>query len=113
MENIEENNHENNENKRWYDKDPILKEALELLRLSSHDEKEHAKDFILQLQEQVAGEVIERIYEISTQYQGKGNRWYDDDPVMIKAIEILRHADPKTQRKAALKLLLALEEKSL
>lgn len=113
MENIEENNHENNENKRWYDKDPILKEALELLRLSSHDEKEHAKDFILQLQEQVAGEVIERIYEIITQYQGKGNRWYDDDPVMIKAIEILRHADPKTQRKAALKLLLALEEKSL
>ncbi len=31
---------------------------------------------------------------------------------MIKAIEILRHADPKTQRHAALKLLLALEEKS-
>lgn len=99
------------ENKRWYDKDPILKEALELLRLSSPDEKEQAKDFILQLQEQVAGEVIERIYEIITQYQGKGNRWYDDDPVMIKAIELLRLADPKTQRKAALKLLLALEEK--
>ncbi len=113
MENFKENNLESGENKRWYDKDPILKEALELLRLSSHDEKEHAKDFILQLQEQVAGEVIERIYEIITQYQGKGNRWYDDDPVMIKAIEILRHADPKTQRKAALKLLLALEEKSL
>ena len=39
------------ENKRWYDKDPILKEALELLRLSSPNEKEHAKDFILQLQD--------------------------------------------------------------
>ncbi len=45
--------------------------------------------------------------------KAKGNRWYDNDPVMIKAIEILRHADPKTQRKAALKLLLALEEKVL
>ena len=100
------------ENKRWYDKDPILKEALELLRLSSPNEKEHAKDFILQLQEQVAGEVIERIYEIITQYQGKGNRWYDNDPIMIKAIEILRQEKTKTQRKAALKLLLALEEKS-
>ena len=110
---MEENAQNNSENKRWYDKDPILKEALELLRLSSPDEKEHAKDFILQLQEQVAGEVIERIYEIITQFQGKGNRWYDDDPVMIKAIELLRHANPKTQRKAALKLLLALEEKSL
>ena len=104
---------EENQNKRWYDKDPILKEALELLRLSTDKEKEQAKDFILQLQEQVASEVIERIYDIVTQYGGKGNRWYDNDPVMLKAIELLRQADPKTQRQAALKLLLALEEKSL
>ena len=103
---------EENQNKRWYDKDPILKEALELLRISTDEDKEHAKDFILQLQEQVAGEVIERIYDIVTQYSGKGNRWYDNDPVMLRAIELLRQADPKTQRKAALKLLLALEEKS-
>lgn len=98
--------------KRWYDKDPILKEALELLRLSSDEEKDAAKDFILKMQEEVAAEVIERIHEIITQFSGSGNRWYDKDPVMIKAIEILRTADPKTQRKAALKLLLALEEKS-
>lgn len=94
---------------RWYDRDPILKEALELLRLSTDEQKEHAKDFMLQLQENVAQDVIERIYEIVTQYHGKGNRWYDNDPVMIKAIEMLRQADPKTQRVAALKLLLALE----
>ena len=100
------------EYKRWYDKDPILKEALELLRLSSDDEKEAAKDFILKLQEDVAKDVIEHIYDIVTKYQGKGNRWYDNDPVMIRAIELLRTAEPKVQRKAALKLLLALEEKS-
>ena len=95
---------------RWYDKDPILKEALELLKISTDEQKEHAKDFMLKLQEDVAQDVIERIYEIVTQYQGKGNRWYDNDPVMIKAIEMLRQADPKTQRVAALKLLLALEK---
>ena len=100
------------ESKRWYDKDPILKEALELLRLSSDNEKEAAKDFILKLQEDVAKDVIERIYEIVTKYEGKGNRWYDNDPVMIRAIELLRNAEPRVQRKAALKLLLALEEKS-
>ncbi len=100
------------EYKRWYDKDPILKEALELLRLSSDDEKEAAKEFILKLQEDVAKDVIEHIYEIVTKYEGKGNRWYDNDPVMIRAIELLRNAEPKVQRKAALKLLLALEEKS-
>ena len=98
--------------KRWYDRDPILKEALDLLRLSTDEQKEQAKDFMLKLQEDVAADVIERIYEIVTQYQGKGNRWYDNDPVMIKAVEMLRQADPKTQRVAALKLLLALEKGS-
>ena len=99
-------------NKRWYDRDPILKEALELLRLSTDEQKEQAKDFMLRLQEDVAQDVIERIYQIVTQYQGKGNRWYDNDPIMIKAVEMLRQADPKTQRVAALKLLLALEKNS-
>ena len=101
-----------NYGKRWYDRDPILKEALELLKLSTDEQKEQAKDFMLKLQEDVAQDVIERIYEIITQYQGKGNRWYDNDPVMIKAVEMLRQADPKTQRVAALKLLLALERGS-
>lgn len=103
----------NNEgfNKRWYDKDPVLKEALELLKISTEEEKDQAKDFMLKLQEDVAAEVIERIYEMVTKFSEFGNRWYDEDPVMLKALEILRSADPKTQRKAALKILLALENK--
>lgn len=98
--------------RRWYDKDPILKEALELLQMSCDDDKSSAAKFILQLQEQVAGEVIEHVYEIMSEYEGKGSRWYDKDPVVMKAIELLRVAPKKTQRKAALKLLLALEEKN-
>ncbi len=98
--------------RRWYDKDPILKEALELLQLSCEDTKNSAANFILQLQEQVAGEVIEHVYEMMTRYEGVGSRWYDKDPVVMKAIELLRVAPRKTQRKAALKLLLALEDES-
>jgi hypothetical protein len=98
--------------RRWYDKDPILKEALDLLKLSCDDTKTSAAEFILQLQEQVAAEVIDHIYEIMKEYEGKGNRWYDKDPVVMKAIELLKIAPKKTQRKAALKLLLALEEQS-
>ena len=45
-------------NKRWYDSDPILKEALELLRLQPDETKSEAKDFLLQLQEQVAGRSV-------------------------------------------------------
>ena len=103
---------EQNYQKRWYDKDPVLKEALDLLKISSEETKDKAKDYMLQLQENVAADVIERIYEIVSQYQGVGNRWYDNDPVMIRAVEMLRHADPSTQRAAALKLLLALKNNS-
>lgn len=98
--------------RRWYDKDPILKEALELLQLQCEDTKDSAAKFILQLQEQVAGEVIEHVYDIMNKYEGKGNRWYDKDPIVMKAIELLRVAPKKTQRQAALKLLLALEDKN-
>ena len=99
--------------RRWYDSDPILKEALELLKLQTDDKKSTAADFIISLQEQVAQDVIERIYEITQQFAGKGNRWYDSDPVMLKAIELLRVAPPQTQRIAALKLLLAMESNDM
>ncbi|MDO5437287.1 MAG: hypothetical protein Q4F80_03725 [bacterium] len=108
---FEEQNNSNGQHQRWYDKDPVLKEALELLRLSAPDERKEAQEYILKLQEEVAADVIERIYEMVTQYSGKGNRWYDNDPVMLRAVEILRHADPKTQRVAALKILQSLEMK--
>ena len=100
------------EYRRWYDKDPILKEALELLRVQPEETKADAADFMIKLQENVAAEVIDHVYEMVKKYEGKGNRWYDKDPVMLRAIELLRVAPPATQRKAALKLLLALEEKS-
>ena len=99
-------------NKRWYDNDPILKEALELLKLQTDDTKSAAADFIISMQEQAAADVIEHVYEIIQTYQGKGNRWYDNDPMMLKGVELLRNAPANIQRKAALKLLLALEQKS-
>ena len=101
------------EYRRWYDNDPILKEALELLSLQTNNDKSTAAEFIISLQEQVAQDVIERIYEITKKFANKGNRWYDRDPVMLKAIELLRAAPPKTQRIAALKLLLAMESKNM
>ncbi len=96
-------------NQRWYDNDPILKEALELLRLQPADKQAGAADFIIKLQEEIAKDVIERIYEMVNQYHGKGNRWYDNDPVLIRAMETLRVAPPETQRIAAKKLLQNLE----
>lgn len=98
------------QHRRWYDKDPVLKEALELLCMSPGDVKDEAAAFILNLQEQVAGDVIERVYETLSTYGEKGNRWYDEDPLLMKAVEMLRQAPPATQRIAAKKLLLALSK---
>jgi len=94
--------------RRWYDKDPLLHEAMELLSISPEDTKDMAAEYILQLQDQVAADVIERIYETITQFQDTGNRWYDNDPVMLKAIELLRVAPPHVQRAAAKKLIKSL-----
>ncbi len=93
------------EYRRWYDNDPVLKEALELLSISNDDTKDEASKFMLKLQEEVAKEVIERVYEQVQKFAKKGNRWYDNDPVMLKGIELLRAAPADVQRKAAKKLL--------
>ncbi len=100
---------EKKQQRRWYDKDPVLKEALELLRLAPGDKRDAAAEFVIQLQEQVAAEVIEKVHDIMCEYHGKGKRWYDNDPIVMKAIELLRVAPKKTQKEAALKLLTALE----
>lgn len=97
------------DNRRWYDKDPVLKEAMELLSLSPDDTKDQAAGLILKLQDQVAADVIERVYKTISQYGGKGTRWYDADPVMLKAVELLREAPAHVQRAAAKKLLTVLE----
>lgn len=96
--------------RRWYDKDPFLQEAVELLSISPDETKDQAAEFILGFQEQIAKEVIEKIYENVSQYHATGNRWYDKDPVMLKAIELLRVSPPYIQRLAAKKLLAALEQ---
>ncbi len=93
------------EYRRWYDNDPVLKEALELLSVSNDDTKGEASKFLLNIQEEVAKEVIERVYQQVQEFSQKGNRWYDNDPVMLKGIELLRAASPEVQRKAAKKLL--------
>lgn len=99
--------------RRWYDQDPTLSEAMELLSLSPDESKDMAADFILKLQEVIASDIIEKVYQTVKKYQGKGNRWYDSDPVMIKAIELLRVAPLNIQKAAAKKLLKALSSKEL
>jgi|GEM_PF-598715 len=99
--------------RRWYDKDPTVSEAIELLQMSTDDTKGHAAEFMLKLQEVVASDIIEKVYQTVKKYEGKGNRWYDSDPLMIRAIELLRVAPLHIQKAAARKLLKALSQDEL
>ena len=93
------------EYRRWYDNDPVLKEALDLLSMATSGEKDEASKFLLNLQSEVAKDVIESLYEQIKNYQENGNRWYDNDPILLKSIELLRVAPSNVQRTAAKKLL--------
>ena len=99
--------------RRWYDQDSTLSEAMDLLCMSPDETKGKAADFMLKLQEVIASDIIERVYQTVKKYEGKGNRWYDSDPVMIKAIELLRVAPLHIQKAAAKKLLKALSNDEL
>ena len=96
--------------RRWYDKDPMLKEALELLRLAPIEKSDKATKFLTELQENVALDVLEKVCDIMGSYGANGHRWYDSDPVVMRAIKLLRSAPKKTQKEAALKLLTLLEK---
>jgi len=101
------------EYRRWYDNDPSVSEAIELLQMSPEDTKDKATDFMLKLQDIVASDIIEKVYQTVKKYEGKGNRWYDSDPLMIRAIELLRAAPLNIQKSAAKKLLKALSRDEL
>ena len=96
------------EHNRWYDQDSTLSEAMELLQMQTDDTKGKAAEFMLKLQEVVASDIIEKVYQTVKKYEGKGSRWYDSDPLMIRAIELLRVAPLNIQKSAAKKLLKAL-----
>ena len=52
--------------RRWYDKDPILREALELLKLQSDNgnSDDSTSEFIIKLQQEVAKDVIDSVYNM-------------------------------------------------
>lgn len=89
---------------RWYDHDPVLLEVLDLLRSFKSDVRDQAQQFLEKIESQVGKETLEEFYEISRPKKF-GNRWYDKDPVVSRAVELLRVVPPDAQRKAAMKFI--------
>ncbi|MBK8190555.1 MAG: hypothetical protein IPK79_08920 [Vampirovibrionales bacterium] len=98
--------------KRWYDHDPLLIEVLDLLRTFPDDVRAHAQAFLEKIEAQVGAEALEEFYALSKPPR-QGNRWYDQDPIVSKAVELLRVAPQDAQRRAALRFLDAMKRQGL
>ena len=98
--------------RRWYDQDPLLMEVLELLRAYPTDVREQAQVFLGKIEEQIGKETLDKFYELSVPAK-TGNRWYDQDPTVARAIELLRVVPPAVQRQAATRFLESMKKHGL
>jgi hypothetical protein len=99
------------EYKRWYDHDPLLMEVMELLKNFQDDLKQQAEVFLEKIENHVGKEAIDSFYEKVKPVNGK--RWYDYDPVLSKAVELLRVAPENIQRQAAQSFIDSLKEQGI
>ena len=60
-----------------------------MLRDYQDDLREQAQIFLDSVEEKVSKEAIDRFYQMVKPING-GNRWYDNDPVISKTVELLR-----------------------
>lgn len=88
------------ENKRWYDFDPMLLKVINILKDYQEDLKEQAQIFLNKVEENVSKEAINKFYDMVRPLNG-GKRWYDKDPIISKTIELLRVVPPDVQKNAA------------
>ena len=82
-------NQENQQSKRWYDHDPLLLKVINLLQDYKDDLREQAEIFLKNVEEKASKEAIDKFYELVKPIDG-GSRWYDNDPVISKTVELLR-----------------------
>lgn len=98
---------------RWYDYDPNLIEVLDLLRAFQSDVRAQAEHFLEKIEEAVGKEALSQFYDTMPKPEQFGNRWYDNDPVIYRAVELLRVIPPDAQRKAAIRFLESLRKQGI
>ena len=94
--------------KRWYDHDPLLLEVVELLRNYQDELKVQAEIFLQKIEEKVSKDAIEKFYELVKPMNG--SRWYDNDPIISRTVELLRVVPPDIQKICAERFIGALHE---
>lgn len=98
--------------KRWYDHDPQLLKVINILRDYQDELKEQAEIFLDTLEKKVSKEAIDKYYQMVKPING-GSRWYDNDPVISKTVELLRVVPQEVQQKVANDFINALEQNGI
>jgi hypothetical protein len=97
--------------RRWYDTDPILLEVINLMALAKEEAKTYATKLIQGVEAQVPPEALAQVTARLADPNRPQNRWYDKEPVLAKAMELLQLMPPEAQRVAALQFIDALKAK--
>ena len=87
------------ENKRWYDKDPVVKLAVNLLEQSNNDVRDHACDFIIE-RSRNSGYIL-----TVNNYEYYWQRWQDNNIKHFLAMEYLKLIDDETKNEIATEIV--------
>ncbi len=98
--------------KRWYDHDPLMLKVLNILKDYKNELKEQAEIFLNSVEQKVSKEALDKFYSLSKPING-GKRWYDEDPVISKTVELLRVVPVDIQKKTAQKFIDALKQNGI
>ena len=98
----------NHSYKRWYDLDPVLSEVINLLQNYQEELRAQAEIFLTEIEKKVSKDAIDKFYELAR--PKVCNRWYDKDPVISKAIELLRVVPVNVQKEVSERFLSSLEK---
>ncbi|MFN9691876.1 MAG: hypothetical protein ACK551_07255 [Vampirovibrionales bacterium] len=91
--------------RRWYDTDPVLLEVLNFMELAPKQAEAYAKNLIAGVEKYAPSKALEEVYASFEDPNRPQNRWYDENPTLSKAIELLKMMPPETQRLAAMQFI--------
>lgn len=94
---------------RWYDKDPILLEVVGLMSMAPDAAKRYAQALIKGVESKVDASLLAPMYAKLDDPNRPKNRWYDQEPVLVKALELLRLLPHEAQRTVALQMIESLK----
>ena len=70
--------------------------------------KRYSREMLVKLEEKVSKAAIDKFYSLVKPVNG--NRWYDQDPVISKTVELLRVVPPDVQRACAIHVINSLKD---